>query len=72
MLKFKDGKSNVTDQKLCKNNKNILSDYSANGHLTTYTNNIRASTCDFQQCDILTSVDSDEPVKPPFELRNSK
>ena len=29
-------------------------------------------TCDFQQCGILTSVDSDEPVQPPFKLRNSK
>ena len=29
-------------------------------------------TCDFQQCGILTSVDSDEPVQPPFEPRNSK
>ena len=27
---------------------------------------------DFQQCGILTSVDSDEPVQPPFKLRNSK
>ena len=26
--------------------------------------------CDFQQCGILTSVDSDEPVQPPFKLRN--
>ena len=26
-------------------------------------------TCDFQQCGILTSVDSDEPVLPPFDLR---
>ena len=26
-------------------------------------------TCDFQQCGILTSVDSDEPVKPPFKLK---
>ena len=25
-----------------------------------------AMTCDFQQCRILTSVDSDEPVQPPF------
>ena len=25
-------------------------------------------TCDFQQCGILTSVDSDEPVQPPFKL----
>ena len=25
--------------------------------------------CDFQQCGILTSVDSDEPVQPPFKLR---
>ena len=24
-------------------------------------------TCDFQQCGILTSVDSDAPVQPPFD-----
>ena len=30
------------------------------------------SACDFQQCGILTSVDSDESVQPPFKLRNSK
>ena len=30
------------------------------------------TTCDFQQCCILTSVDSDEPVQPHFKLRNSK
>ena len=29
-------------------------------------------TCDFQQFDILTSVDSDEPLQPPFKLRNCK
>ena len=29
-------------------------------------------TCDFQQCDILTSIDLDQPVQPPFKLRNSK
>ena len=28
--------------------------------------------CDFQQCGILTSIDSDEPLQPPFKLRNSK
>ena len=28
--------------------------------------------CDFQQCGILTSVDSDEALQPPFKLRNSK
>ena len=28
--------------------------------------------CDFQQCGILTGVDSEEPVQPPFKLRNSK
>ena len=33
---------------------------------------IWAATCDFQQCGILTSVDSDEPVQPPFKLRISK
>ena len=31
-----------------------------------------AATHDFQQCGILTSVDSHEPVQPPFKLRNSK
>ena len=30
------------------------------------------SACDFQQFDILTSVDSEEPVQPPFKGRNSK
>ena len=35
-------------------------------------NHIWAMTCDFQQCGVLTNVDSDEPVKPPFRLRNSK
>ena len=29
-------------------------------------------TCNFQQCAILTSVDSDEPVQPPVILRNTK
>ena len=33
---------------------------------------IEAMTCDFQQCGILTSVDSDEPVQPHFKLRSSK
>ena len=28
----------------------------------------RPVTCDFQQCGILTSVDSDEPVQPPLSL----
>ena len=30
------------------------------------------NTCDFQQCGILTSVDTDKPVQPPVKLRNSK
>ena len=25
-------------------------------------------TCDFQQCGILTSVDSDKPLQPPLRL----
>ena len=33
---------------------------------------ILAATYDFQQCGILTNVDSDEPVQPLFKLRNSK
>ena len=32
------------------------------------TQYIRAVTCDFQQCGILTCVDSDEPVQPVFNL----
>ena len=32
----------------------------------------RAVARDFQQCGVLTSVDSDEPLQPPFKLRNSK
>ena len=31
-----------------------------------------AVTCDFQQCGILTSVGSDEPMQPPLKLSNSK
>ena len=31
-----------------------------------------AATCDFEQCGIWISVDSDQPVQPPFKLRNSK
>ena len=34
--------------------------------------NARKCWCDFQQCGILTSVDSDAPVQLPFKLRNSK
>ena len=33
---------------------------------------IRASAWDFQQCSILTCVDSDELLQHPFKLRNSK
>ena len=36
------------------------------------SNHNRAVTYDFQQYGILTCVDSDEPVKPPLRLRNSK
>ena len=33
---------------------------------------IGAATCDYQQCGILTSKDSDESVQPPFKLKNAK
>ena len=33
---------------------------------------IWAATCEFQHCGILTGVDSDVPVQPPFKLRNSQ
>ena len=36
------------------------------------SDNIRAMTCDFQQCGILTSVNSDKPVQPLLKLRSSK
>ena len=38
---------------------------------TAQVNNYK-SQHDFQQCDILTCVDSNEPVQPPFKLKNSK
>ena len=40
--------------------------------ITLEKQGILAVTCDFQQCGILTSVDSDNPVQRPFKLRNSK
>ena len=46
------------------------------GYLKTLAINLQTTnepaTCDFQQCGILTSVDSAEPVQPPFKLRNFK
>ena len=33
---------------------------------------IWVSACDFQQCGFLTCIDSEEPLQPPFKLRNSK
>ena len=41
-------------------------------HLLVILTFMWAMTCDFQHCGILTSVDSDEPVQPPFRRRNSK
>ena len=38
----------------------------------SYSCYIWATTCDFHQCGIMTSVDSEEPVQPPFKLRNSR
>ena len=43
-----------------------------NGLIKIHVVYIWAATCDFQQCVILTSVGLDEPVPPPFKLRNSK
>ena len=40
--------------------------------LQACTHNNWAATCAFQQYGILTSVHSDEPVQPPFMLRNFK
>ena len=45
-------------------------------YLATFSVNsmpgIWAVICDFQQCGVLTSVDSDHPSQPPFKLKNSK
>ena len=41
-------------------------------HFTCLRTFIWATARDFQQLDILTSVDSDKPVQPPVKLRNSK
>ena len=40
--------------------------------LSTLLKCMWAMTCDFQQCGILTSVDSDEPVQHPFKLGTSE
>ena len=50
----------------------IILDCSGMMHDGTLLYKNRAATCDFQQCCILTCVDSDEPLQPPFKLRNSK
>ena len=43
------------------------------GHSTWNTEVMKFEpTCDFQQCGILTRVDSDEPRQSPFKGRNSK
>ena len=43
-----------------------------NSYLTMQRVMIWAATGDFQQCVILTSVDSDEPAQPPFKFRKPK
>ena len=49
----------------------VLCDLTASkGDATAFC--VWAVTCDFQQCGILTSVDSDEHVQPPFKCRNCK
>ena len=40
--------------------------------LDMFRNKYLAVAFDFQQCGILTSVDSDEHVQTPLKLRNSK
>ena len=45
------------------------------GHVESWTSSVKyiwTVTCDFQQCGMLASLESDEPVQPPFKLRNSK
>ena len=40
--------------------------------VSTQSGSIEPVACDFQQFDILTSVDSDEPLQPHLKLRTSK
>ena len=53
-------------------NMSLVEQSTHNSELLILRMYIWAVTCDFQQCGILTSVDSDEPVQPSFKLRNSK
>ena len=52
--------------------KGILHDWNIVVWDFTSINNLWAATCDFQQCGILIYVDSNEPLQPPFKLRNTK
>ena len=56
----------------------VLDDFKAIKHVLTHVstfikadNTKWAVACDFQQFNILTRVDLDEPVQHPFKLRNS-
>ena len=42
-----------------------------NGQIYAHCINKGAATCDFQQCGLLTSVDSYELVQPPFKHRDA-
>ena len=53
-------------------NGSILSLYFHSVHTVYGPTHIWLTICDFQQCVILTSVDSYKPVQPPSKLRNSK
>ena len=59
------------DLKLDSNEASLLS-YTDQLMVQLFEDNKLAATRDFQQFGILTSVDSDEPVQPPFKPRNSK
>ena len=66
----------ITNSLRARINRNIMYQKTApdqsNQGLQTQHKVIWAATCYFQRCGILTSVDLDEPVQPPFKLRNSK
>ena len=64
------GKINRTlDSCTCMFKRMTLCFYDMYQNLLNYEFRNCAVTCDFQQCGILTSVDSDEHVQPPFKLR---
>ena len=61
-------------KKNCNSSKTIILPYKNSLVILTRSvvpaHNICAAICDFQQCGILASVSSDEPVQPPNDVQS--